>query len=207
MKNERTVFMNNTRSAAPVRTAKIGSIAVSSALCLLGIMLIVFPEFSTALLGIICGITLTLFGIVKLIGYFSKDLYRLVFQYDLIFGAILIAVGIVTLVNPGSVLNFICIANGLTILADGISKIRIAAESKRFGINQWWLILASAIITGIFGLILMFRPAESRRIMMILLGVTLIFEGILNFITVITAVKIIDHQQPDVIEVTEFTVK
>ena len=207
MKNERTGFMNNTLSTVPVRTAKIGYIAVSAALCLLGIMLIVFPEFSTALLGIICGITLTLFGIVKLIGYFSKDLYRLVFQYDLIFGAILIAVGIVTLVNPGSVLNFICIANGLTILADGISKIRIAAESKRFGINQWWLILASAIITGIFGLILMFRPAESRRIMMILLGVTLIFEGILNFITVITAVKIIDHQQPDVIEVTEFTVK
>ena len=199
--------MNNTRSAAPVRTAKIGYIAVSSALCLLGIMLIVFPEFSTALLGMICGITLTLFGIVKLIGYFSKDLYRLAFQYDLIFGTILIAVGIVTLVNPGSVLNFICIANGLIILADGISKIRIAAESKRFGINQWWLILASAIITGIFGLILMFRPAESRRIMMILLGVTLILEGILNFITVITAVKIIDHQQPDVIEVTEFTVK
>ena len=199
--------MNNTRSAAPVRTAKIGYIAVSSALCLLGIMLIVFPEFSIALLGTVCGIMLTLFGIVKLIGYFSKDLYRLAFQYDLIFGTILIAVGIVTLVNPGSVLNFICIANGLIILADGISKVRIAAESKRFGIKQWWLILASAIVTGIFGLILMLRPAESSRVMMILLGVTLILEGILSFITVITAVKIISHQQPDVIEVTEFTVK
>ena len=199
--------MKNTRSAAPVRTAKIGYITVSSALCLLGIMLIAFPEFSTALLGIVCGIMLILFGIVKLIGYFSKDLYRLAFQYDLIFGTILIAVGIVTLVNPGSVLNFICIANGLIILADGISKVRIAAESKRFGIKQWWLILASAIITGIFGLILMLRPAESRRIMMILLGVTLILEGILSFVTVITAVKIINHQQPDVIEVTEYTVK
>lgn len=199
--------MNNTRSSAPVRTAKIGYIAVSSALCLLGIMLIIFPEFSIALLGIICGIMLTLFGIVKLIGYFSKDLYRLAFQYDLIFGTILIAVGTVILVKPESVLNFICIANGLTIFADGISKIRIAAESKRFGIKQWWLILASAIVTGIFGLILMLRPAESSRIMMILLGVTLILEGILSFVTVITAVKIIDHQQPDIVEVTEYTVK
>lgn len=199
--------MNNTRSAAPVRTAKIGYIAVSAVLCLLGIMLIASPEFSISLLGMIFGVTLTLFGIIKLIGYFSKDLYRLAFQYDLIFGTILIAVGIVTLVNPGSVLNFICIANGLIILADGISKVRIAAESKRFGIKQWWLILASAIVTGIFGLILMLRPAESSRIMMILLGVTLILEGILNLVTVITAVKIINHQQPDIIEVTEYTVK
>ena len=197
---ERTDIMSKMRSVAPMRTAKIGYIIISAALCILGVMLIAVPDFSAALLGGICGIILTLFGVVKLIGYFSKDLYRLAFQYDLIFGTILIAVGIVTLVNPGSVLNFICIAHGLTILADSISKIRIAAESKSFGIDQWWVILVSAILSGIFGLVLMLRPAESRRIMMILLGITFILEGILNLITVITAVKIIKHQQPDVIE-------
>lgn len=190
-----------------MRTAKIGYIIISAALCLLGAMLIAVPDFSAALLGIICGIILTLFGVVKLIGYFSKDLYRLAFQYDLIFGIVLIAVGVVILIRPESVLNFICIALGLTVLADGISKIRISIESKRFGIHEWWLILISAILTSAMGLVLMFRPAQSVRIMMIILGVTLLLEGILNLCTVITAVKIIKHQQPDVIEVTEYTVK
>lgn len=190
-----------------MRTAKIGYIVISAALCLLGAMLIFVPDFSAALLGVICGIVLTLFGVVKLIGYFSKDLYRLAFQYDLIFGIVLIAVGIVILARPESVLNFICIALGLTILADGISKIRISIESKSFGIREWWLILVSAILTSAMGLVLMFRPAQSVRVMMILLGVTLLLEGILNFCTVLTAVKIIKHQQPDVIEVTEYTVK
>lgn len=199
--------MNKMRSVAPMRTAKIGYIIISAALCLLGAMLIAVPDFSAALLGVICGIILTLFGAVKLIGYFSKDLYRLAFQYDLIFGIVLIAVGVVILVRPESVLNFICIALGLTILADGISKIRISIESKRFGIREWWLILVSAVLTSAMGLVLMFRPAQSVRVMMIILGITLLLEGILNLCTVITAVKIIKHQQPDVIEVTEYTVK
>lgn len=199
--------MNKPRSVAPMRTAKIGYIVISAALCLLGIMLIAVPDFSAALLGIICGIILTMFGVIKLVGYFSKDLYRLAFQYDLIFGIVLIAVGVVILVRPESVLNFICIALGLTILADGISKIRISLESKSFGIREWWLILVSAILTSAMGLVLMFRPAQSVRVMMIILGVTLLLEGILNLCTVITAVKIIKHQQPDVIEVTEYTVK
>lgn len=199
--------MNKMRSVAPMRTAKIGYIIISAALCLLGAMLIAVPDFSAALLGVICGIILTLFGAVKLIGYFSKDLYRLAFQYDLIFGIVLIAVGVVILVRPESVLNFICIALGLTILADGISKIRISLESKSFGIREWWLILVSAVLTSAMGLVLMFRPAQSVRVMMIILGVTLLLEGILNLCTVITAVKIIKHQQPDVIEVTKYTVK
>lgn len=199
--------MNKMRSVAPMRTAKIGYIIISAALCLLGAMLIAVPDFSAALLGVICGIILTLFGAVKLIGYFSKDLYRLAFQYDLIFGIVLIAVGVVILVRPESVLNFICIALGLTVLADGISKIRISLESKSFGIREWWLILVSAVLTSAMGLVLMFRPAQSVRVMMIILGITLLLEGILNLCTVITAVKIIKHQQPDVIEVTEYTVK
>ena len=35
---------------------------------------------------------------------------------------------------------------------------------------------------------------------MILLGVTLITEGVLNLITILTAVKIICHQLPEVID-------
>ena len=38
----------------------------------------------------------------------------------------------------------------------------------------------------------------------VLLGITLLLEGILNFSTVITAVKIVKNQRPDVIEVDDF---
>ena len=132
------------RSVAPMRTAKIGYIVMSVALCILGIVLIVFPEFSASMLGIICGVMMILFGIIRLVGYFSKDLYRLAFQYDFSFGIIMIIIGIVMLVHPGSLVNFICVALGLSFMSDGLFKIRIAFDSKSFGIREWWLILIFA---------------------------------------------------------------
>ena len=189
------------RSVAPMRTAKIGYIAVSAALCALGIILVAVPEFSASLLGVICGILSIVFGVVKLAGYFSKDLYRLAFQYDLIFGILLIALGIIMLVNPGSLMTFICIALGLYILTDGLFKIRIAIDARQFGLRDWWVILVLAIITGACGLALMFRPGEGSNLLMIIFGITLICEGVLNLSTAVTAVKIVKHQRPDVIDV------
>ncbi len=187
------------RSVAPMKTAKIGYILISIVLCVLGITLMIFPEFSATLLGTICGIIFVAFGCIKLVGYFSKDLFRLAFQFDFEFGILMIVLGIILLVHPGSFLNFICVAFGISVLGDGLFKVRIALEAKKFGIFQWWLIAAIAIISSIFGLILIFRPGEGGSILMTFLGITLLCEGILSMSTVITMVKIVHHQQPDTI--------
>lgn len=189
------------RSVAGMRTAKIGYIVISVLLCAMGILLIVWPELSASVIGIICGILLIVFGAVKLIGYFSKDLYRLAFQYDLAFGILLILLGVIMLVRPGGLMDFICIVLGLSILTDSLLKMQIAVDAKQFGLNKWWLILLLSVIAGIFGLVLVLRPTASASVLMVLLGITLLSEGLLNMSTAITAVKIIKHQQPDVIEV------
>ncbi len=189
------------RSVVPMRTAKIGYIVISALLCVLGILLIAVPAFSIAAVGVICGAILILFGAIRLVGYFSKDLYRLAFQYDLAFGIMMIALGIIMLLRPGSLMHFICITLGLSFLADGLFKIQIAMDSKNFGIHEWWLILALAIITVLFSIALIVRPSESSRVLTVLIGISMLCEGILNIGTMITAVKIIKHQQPDMIEV------
>ena len=85
------------RSTAPMRTAKVGYIVMSLALCAFGIVLIVLPDISAKILGIICGVIAAAFGCVRLVGYFSKDLYRLAFQYDLASGALITALGVIML--------------------------------------------------------------------------------------------------------------
>lgn len=189
------------RSVAPLRTAKIGYIVISAALCALGIVLIAVPELSASVLGIVCGILLIVFGAVRLAGYFSRDLYRLAFQYDLPFGILLMVLGAVMLIRPGSLVNFICIALGLSVLSDGLFKSQIAWEARRFGIGKWWLILTLAVISCACGLALMLRPGEGGRLIMIVLGITLLSEGILNLCTALTAFKIVRNQKPDIIEV------
>lgn len=173
-----------------IKTAKMGYIIISVILCLLGIMLIVNPRFSVSLLCRLGGVVLIAFGIVKIVGYCSRDLYRLAFQYDLAFGILLIALGVLLLFFPQRMTNTICILLGIYILADALLKIQISIDSKSFGIRRWWLILTMAVITGIAGFLLIFRPSAGAEVIMIILGVSLVTEGVLNIVTILAAVNV-----------------
>lgn len=186
-----------------IRTAKLGYIIISILLCVLGVVLIAVPDFSASLLCWIGGLLLILFGLVKIIGYCSKDLYRLAFQYDLAFGILLIALGAILILRTDTMIHVIWAFLGVFILADALLKIQIAIDSRVFGIHQWWLIFAMAILTGIVGFMLVLRPSESAQVIMVLLGISLLFEGVLNLVTILTAVKIIRNQKPVVID-TEY---
>ena len=188
------------RSVAPMKIAKIGYIVVSVLFCIAGILFIALPEISTKIVGIEIGIAAIVFGIVKLIGYFSKDLYRLAFQFDLEFGILMVVLGTIVLFHPKNVMAFIAAAFGIAILFDGLFKIRIALDSKRFGIKDWWLILSLAIIAGIIGVALIFDSAFGAGVLTILIGVSFLSEGILNLYTVIRTVLIVKNQVPDFVE-------
>lgn len=192
------------RSVIPMRIAKLGYIAVSIVLFSLGILLICLPVISMLMVGRVLGAVLILFGGIKLVGYFSKDLFRLAFQYDLQFGILVLIIGMIVILKPAEAVNLLFMAMGIVLLADSLFKIQIAIDSKKFGISKWWGILALAIVVGAVTLILVFKPSESARIMAILLGATLIAEGGLNLFVVITTVKIIKHQYPDSIEIDSF---
>lgn len=188
------------RSVAPMKIAKIGYIVVSVLFCIAGILFIALPEISTKIVKIEIGIAAIVFGIVKLIGYFSKDLYRLAFQFDLEFGILMVVLGTIVLFHPKNVMAFISTAFGIAILFDGLFKIRIALDSKRFGIKDWWLILSLAIIAGIMGVALIFGSAFGAGVLTILIGVSFLSEGILNLYTVIRTVLIVENQVPDFVE-------
>ena len=194
------------RSVTPMKIAKTGYIVMSVLFCVAGILFITMPEISTEIIGVCIGIAMILFGIVKLIGYFSKDLFRLAFQFDLEFGILMMVLGVIVLFNPKNLMVFICIALGISILLDGLFKIRIAMDSRQFGIKSWWLILSLAIVTGVIGVFLIFDSVIGSQILSVLLGLTLLSEGILNLYTVISTVLIVKNQAPDMIEVEAFEI-
>lgn len=196
-----------TRSMTPMRVAKTGYIVMSVVFCVVGVLFIALPARSAVMIGRVLGAAMAVFGVVKLVGYFSRDLYRLAFQYDLEFGILLIALGVIVLLRTNGVMDFICIAAGVAILADGLFKIQIAIDSRRFGIRDWWLIMVLAVVTGGVGLLLVFRPWESVQVLTVLLGAALLAEGVLNLCVALSAVKIVKNQQPDVIETDYFEVR
>lgn len=196
-----------TRSVTPMRAAKTGYVVMSIVFCVVGVLFIALPARSAVMIGRVRGAAMAAFGAVKLVGYFSRDLYRLAFQYDLEFGILLIALGVIVLLRTNGVMDFICIAAGVSILADGLFKIQIAIDARRFGIRDWWLILLLAVVTGGVGLLLVFRPWESVQVLTVLLGAALLAEGVLNLCVALSTVKIVKNQRPDVIETEYFEVR
>lgn len=184
------------RSQIPIRAAKICYIAVSAVLCVLGLLMILKPAFSMTFIGIFCGILMIVFGAVKLAGFFSRDLYRLAFQYDLVSGILLMVLGAILLVRPAGFMNFAGVAIGIFVLGDGLFKLQTAFDAKQFGIRRWWAILIPAVLCVVFGAVLVFVPYGGKALTVVM-GIDLFFEGVLNICTVITAVKISKNQKRD----------
>ena len=194
------------RSVAPMKTAKIGYIVMSVLFCVLGVVLLFTPDVSALWIGRLLGIGLILFGAIKLVGYFSRDLFRLAFQYDLAFGLLLMVLGIVTLSHPGDALSFLCVMFGIPVLADGLFKIQIAMDSRQFGIRNWWLVLVLAALACVVGVVLVFRPMTGVRALTALMGLSLLCDGVLNLSVALCTVKIVDYQRPDVIETDDYEI-
>lgn len=178
------------RSIKTIQAAKTGYIALSAALCGLGLLLVLRPGLSLSLTGGIVGAIMLALGIIKLIGYFSKDLYRLAFQFDLAFGILLIALGTILLVKPVKAMSMLCVILGIEIVADGLFKVQTAVDAKRFGLQSWWLILTLAIITGAAGITVALHPSESALTLTALTGAALAAEGIMNLCVALLAVKV-----------------
>ena len=184
----------NVQSVLPMKIAKYGYILLSIILCALGIIRITMPKFSVEKFSILCGVVFIAFGCIRLIGFYAKDLYRLAFQYDFEFGILIIVLGLLIFMKPGSFASMTCVLLGVLVLADALFKIRTMLEAKRFGIEKWWLLLVIAIATSVFGGTLVFCFGERMNL---LLGITLIAEGILSLSTALALVKIIHHQVKD----------
>lgn len=148
------------------------------------------------ILAVLLGILFLVFGAVKLAGFFSKDPYQLVFESDLVFGILYLALGLLLLLRPAHTMAFFGIVFGLMLLADGLTRVRIALDARPFGIRAWWLILVSAIATAILGVVLLFHPGEGTQVLTQLLGISLMVDGVMNISTILAAVRVIRAARP-----------
>ena len=187
-----------------LKIAKNGYIIMSLLFVILGICLIIWPDCSLKLFCTLIGIMLIAYGCIKIVGYFSKDYYCLAFQFDRAFGILLIAVGAIIIARREQVVNLIFAIFGILTLADALFKIQMSMDAKRFGLSLWWRILVVAVLTGILGVLLLIRPFDAAEIMMILVGVSFLFEGILNLCVAIYTIKILENRRPDIIDMDDF---
>ena len=181
-----------------IKRAKSTYIAVSVIMVILGAVLMLNPGLSMLTLCYLIGGLMVIFGITRLVGYFSKDLYRLAFQFDLALGIFCMLAGIVILVHPNNIMKLLPVIIGLFVTIDGVFKMQTAIDSKRFGLKRWYAILVLAAVTCVFGLLLIIDPFAGGKALMIFFGATMMIDGIQNLCVVLYTVKTVGGIRKDV---------
>ena len=167
----------------------------SLSLIVLGAVFIGKPNMAAEVFCRICGILLLLFGIVKLFGYFSRDLFQLAFQFDFAMGIISSLIGFVMFFWTTKFMEVLIIGIGVFMLCDALLRIQTAFDAKKIGVDHWWIILIMALVTAVIGTMLFLRPYKGRTALVMLIGLNLIIDGILNLFVVRSTVTTIRRKK------------
>ncbi|MCD7954483.1 MAG: DUF308 domain-containing protein [Lachnospiraceae bacterium] len=180
-------------SLRTLKIARNGYIVIALVICVLGVLLLFNPDCPMDVLIRFLGAILIADGIIKMVGYFSKDFYCLAFQYDFAFGILMIALGLLILIRGSSYQELLYAVLGLVILTDALFRIQMSIDAKKFGLTLWWRILLIAVLTGIFGMILVVDPFDGADLTMTFTGLAVLLEGLLNLCVAVYTVKILDR--------------
>ena len=178
-----------------MQIAKLGHVVLSVAMIVLASLLLAGLRFPFTIWETVCGVLLILLAAVKITGYASKDLYRLAFQYDFVFGCVLVGVGLVFLFRPNMSVEIAGTILGLVIFSDGVIKIQIARHAKKFGIVLWWMIMAFAALASVGGLFVAIYPWARVEVLTTVMGVIFLIEGIMSACTVLTSVRVVEYRE------------
>lgn len=146
----------------------------------LGVVLILNPMTSAITLSYLFGALVLIWGLAKVIGYFTKDDFGVPYGLDLAGGILNLLMGLLLIIFPGISVAVLPVFVALTLLFGGILRIQTAVELKRVGYGNWWLTLLFALIVTALSIFLLFNPFAGTVIAMVLIGITIAADGIIN---------------------------
>ena len=159
------------------------SILTSILTVVAGVVLLLVPELTNKVVGIIAGIIFLLEGINSIYKYFPREGAKL-YNLSLVFGVLYAVLGVVIIIYPFTVVEFVTVCLGLYMIINGASKVNYALWLKRGNEDSWLITLATGILVAIVGILVIFNPFASLTLTK-LAGAFLIITGILDFMDTI----------------------
>ena len=155
------------------------SILTSILTVVAGVVLLLVPELTNKVVGII----FLLEGINSIYKYFHREGAKL-YNLSLVFGVLYAVLGVVIIIYPFTVVEFVTVCLGLYMIINGASKVNYALWLKRGNEDSWLITLATGILLAIVGILVIFNPFASLTLTK-LAGAFLIITGILDFMDTI----------------------
>lgn len=152
-------------------------IIISIIFILLGIIIFANPRMTNLTVSILTGIVLIINGISSIYSYIKKGDIVL-YKYNLIYGIVLILIGILAMV-VGKVLSILL---GIYFIICGTQRINYGIFLKKFNESSWVITLVLGFLFIIIGIVSFFTNGNS---LVQVIGICTLGYGIMNFTNVL----------------------
>ena len=161
-----------------LKKIKMYTLMVSLLYVIMGLIMLLNPQFIIDAVNYIVGVFILLFGVIYLIRFIGKKDFNSLSKFNLLAGLLCIGFGIYILVNPTLLSSIIPFACGMLLLVDGLSKLKEAFEFKKYDYTRWWIALIIALIFIGFGIFMIFKAFAVSKVIIQIIGGILIIDAL-----------------------------
>ncbi len=158
------------------------TIISSIIMILVAILLIAKPETMLNTVVTVFGIGMLLDGIFSIVLYIATDKEQKVYSNALAEGILGILISILILIKKDFVISIIPILVGIWIIIKSITKIQLSLNVKTVDEKSWILILLSALITLVIGIIIIVNPFDTMVSVVMFAGILLLVTGVIDIV-------------------------
>lgn len=164
------------------------TIAVNCLVLILGCILVLYPDFSLKTLGIIAAIYLIAHGAI-LLGL-EMGLSRIYVPFEnIVSGVLMVALGVILLVNPGAAAVLLTMAFGVWIIMTSINNIKVASFFRKVDEFPSTMMIVIGVLDIILGFLVILNPFAGAITLTLYLGIILIVHAIFNIVDMIVLRK------------------
>ena len=154
----------------------VRDVIASCVLLVLGVLFVAFPSGMLRTLCYIAGGLTLVWGLVRLILCLREE--GGVHVYDVVICAAVIAAGVLLIIAPAFISEFIAIFLGVLLILDSALKIMESRELYKLGSGAEWLPAAIVgALCAILGIIIIINPFATTRVLMIFVGISLLLDA------------------------------
>jgi len=149
---------------------------------IIGVLVLVWPQSTVAILATLLGIYFVILGIVRVIqGFVDKDLNGGGKAANFIIGALILAAGVVVIRNPFETAVFIVLLIGISWIFEGVATLVDTARGNGTGLS-----IVIGILIALAGVAVILFADGVTVAYAIFFGITLIVVGVLDLVLLFT---------------------
>lgn len=161
-----------------LKRIKTNALLSAALYAVLGLVLLVRPELSAAVLCTALGLILVVCGLIDITAFLRSRDGSLYAAAHLVAGVVLAAVGVWLISRPTLISVVIPRIIGVLICVHGAGDIGDALTLKKNGSSRWSAAALLGLVTLLLGAVLVFNPFEAFTTVVRIIGVFLIYDGV-----------------------------